>query len=62
MRWKILALLLSGARTSKAVLPVQAGEIDPERWALVLLGAEAGLRQGEVIALEWATSIWSPGT
>jgi len=26
---------------------------DPERWALVLLGAEAGLRQGEIIALRW---------
>jgi len=26
---------------------------DPERWALVLLGADAGLRQGEIIALEW---------
>jgi len=26
---------------------------DPERSALVLLGAEAGLRQGELIALEW---------
>ena len=26
---------------------------DPERLALVLLGAEAGLRQGETMALEW---------
>ena len=30
-----------------------AMKIDPERWALVLLGADAGLRQGEIIALEW---------
>ncbi len=28
-------------------------KIDPERWALVLLVADAGLRQGEIIALEW---------
>ncbi len=26
---------------------------DPERMALVLLSSEAGLRQGEMIALEW---------
>jgi integrase len=31
----------------------EAVKIDPERWALVLLGADAGLRQGEIIALEW---------
>lgn len=32
---------------------VQAMTDDPERLALVLLGAEAGLRQGETMALEW---------
>ncbi|MDF3066465.1 MAG: int [Polyangiaceae bacterium] len=32
---------------------VEAMKDDPERLALVLLGAEAGLRQGETIALEW---------
>jgi integrase len=31
----------------------EAVKVDPERWALVLLGADAGLRQGEIIALEW---------
>lgn len=31
---------------------VEAMKGDPERLALVLLGAEAGLRQGETIALE----------
>ena len=31
----------------------EAVKIDPERLALVLLGADAGLRQGEIIALEW---------
>ena len=31
----------------------EAMKIDPERRALVLLGADAGLRQGEIIALEW---------
>jgi integrase len=32
---------------------VEALKDDPERLALVLLGAEAGLRQGETMALEW---------
>jgi integrase len=32
---------------------IEAVEGDPERRALVLLGADAGLRQGELIALEW---------
>lgn len=32
---------------------VEAVKGDPERLALVLLGAEAGLRQGETMALEW---------
>ena len=32
---------------------VEAMKDDPERLALVLLGAEAGLRQGETMALEW---------
>jgi integrase len=32
---------------------VKAMRDDPERLALVLLGAEAGLRQGETLALEW---------
>jgi integrase len=32
---------------------VEAMRDDPERLALVLLGAEAGLRQGETLALEW---------
>ena len=32
---------------------VEAMKEDPERLALVLLGAEAGLRQGEIMALEW---------
>jgi len=31
----------------------EAVKVEPERWALVLLGADAGLRQGEIIALEW---------
>ncbi len=31
----------------------EAVTVDPRRWALVLLGADAGLRQGELIALEW---------
>jgi integrase len=31
----------------------EAVKSEPERWALVLLGADAGLRQGEMIALEW---------
>jgi hypothetical protein len=30
----------------------EAVKIDPERWALALLGAGAGLRQREIIALE----------
>jgi integrase len=32
---------------------IEAMKDDPERLALVLLGAEAGLRQGETMALEW---------
>ncbi len=32
---------------------VEAMKDEPERLALVLLGAEAGLRQGETMALEW---------
>jgi integrase len=45
----------------------EALKADPERWALVLLGAEAGLRQGEIIALEWgdidlvAGQLWAAG-
>ena len=31
----------------------EAVKVDPERWALVLLGADAGVRQREMIALEW---------
>ena len=31
----------------------EAVKSDPARWALVLLGADARLRQGEIIALEW---------
>ena len=30
-----------------------AVKVDPERWVFVLLGADAGLRQGEIIALKW---------
>jgi integrase len=32
---------------------VEAMKGDPQRLALVLLGAEAGLRQGEIMALQW---------
>jgi hypothetical protein len=32
---------------------IEAMKDDPERLALVLLGADAGLRQGETMALEW---------
>ena len=40
---------------------VEAVKGDSERRALVLLGADAGLRQGELIALQWGDVDWVAG-